>query len=68
MNSLQLLDTEEVSELIHITVPTLRYWRHMGKGPRCFSMGGRKVFYRREDVEAWVQEQYTSNSRLNPIP
>ena len=67
MNSLQHLDTEEVSELIHIAVPTLRYWRHMGKGPKCFSMGGRKVFYRREDVEAWAEEQYASNPRIKTV-
>ena len=48
VKSLPMLDTDELAELIHITAPTLRYWRHMGKGPRYFRMGVRKVYYRQK--------------------
>lgn len=65
MNSLPLLDTEELSHLIHITEPTLRYWRHIGTGPKYFRMGGRKVYYRREDIDAWLENQYAAS---NPQP
>lgn len=33
---------------------TVRYWRHIGKGPASFKLG-RKVLYATEDVEAWIR-------------
>ena len=33
MNRLPMFDTDELSEFIHISPDTLRYWRHIGKGP-----------------------------------
>jgi predicted DNA-binding transcriptional regulator AlpA len=42
---------------------TLRYWASVGKGPKCFKVaGGRRVLYRRSDVEQWLQEQYEAAS------
>ncbi|MFF2085447.1 helix-turn-helix transcriptional regulator [Nocardia sp. NPDC058176] len=38
------------------TVGTLRYWRHIGYGPASFALG-RRVFYRRTDVEKWITEE-----------
>jgi predicted DNA-binding transcriptional regulator AlpA len=57
----QLLTIDEVSTLLRVPVATLRYWRHIGKGPRSFKMG-RRVFYRESDVLAWLDEQ-TGNGR-----
>jgi predicted DNA-binding transcriptional regulator AlpA len=57
-----MLDTDQLAELIRTSPDTLRYWRHMGKGPKYFKMGGRKVFYRQEDVETWLNQQYASAS------
>lgn len=39
---------------------TLRWWRHEGKGrgPKSFVLGGRKVVYRKSDVDAWLDAQY----------
>lgn len=50
--------TAEVSERCNIPVATLRWWRHVGTGPRSFKVGARKVMYRRSDVETWLEEQY----------
>jgi hypothetical protein len=50
------MDTNEVSEEIGVPTPTLRYWRHADKGPASFALG-KKVVYRREEVERWVAEQ-----------
>lgn len=52
------LTTNEVADLVRTSPETVRYWRHVGKGPRSWKAGGRRVLYRREDVEAWLQEQY----------
>lgn len=53
-----ILTTAEVSELIHVPVGTLRYWRHQGTGPRSFRLGAKKVMYMRADVESWLRRQY----------
>lgn len=41
-----------------IPAATWRWWRHVEQGPRWFRVGKRTVFYRREDVEQWLREQY----------
>ena len=39
--------------LLRAPVATLRYWRHLGTGPRSFRLG-RRVVYRRDDLQAWI--------------
>lgn len=53
-----LLTSVEVAQMIRVPQATLRYWRHVGIGPRSFKMGPRRVLYRADDVEAWVTAQY----------
>jgi excisionase family DNA binding protein len=52
----ELLTITEAAELLRAPVATLRYWRHLGTGPRSFRLG-RRVLYRREDLQAWVEAQ-----------
>ena len=52
----ELLTLEEVAAVLRAPVATLRYWRHLGVGPDGFRLG-RRVVYRREDVDRWVAEQ-----------
>lgn len=47
--------SEELAQTCRTSVETVRYWRHVGKGPRSFKVG-RRVLYRIEDVEAWLAE------------
>ncbi|GAA2499142.1 helix-turn-helix domain-containing protein [Terrabacter carboxydivorans] len=54
----RLLNSAEVTEMIRVPEATLRYWRHIGIGPRSFKMGPRRVLYRADDVDAWVTAQY----------
>lgn len=49
------LTTFEVAELLRAPIETVRYWRHVGKGPKSFK-AGRRVIYALEDVEAWIAE------------
>ena len=58
MKTLSLITTEELAEICHVAPNTVRYWRHISYGPKHFRMGGKRVFYRQEDVEEWVAEQY----------
>lgn len=49
------LTVGEVAELLRQPVATLRYWRHLGKGPKGFRVG-RRVLYDRSDVEQFLAE------------
>lgn len=53
-----LLRTAEVAEMLGLPEATLRYWRHLGTGPKSFTLGPRRVVYKESDVMAWVTEQY----------
>ena len=51
-----LLTLEETATVLRTPVATLRYWRHLGIGPDGFRLG-RRVVYRREDVDRWIRER-----------
>lgn len=51
-----LLTITEAAEIVRAPVATLRYWRHLGTGPRSFRLG-RRVVYRRDDLRTWVNAQ-----------
>ncbi len=51
-----LLTTAEVALIVRAPVSTVRYWRYLDTGPKCFKLG-RRVVYRRPDVSAWLAER-----------
>ena len=59
MNDDQLLTITETAELLRAPIATLRWWRHTGQGPRSFKIG-RRVTYRRGDLENWIEAQRRS--------
>ena len=52
----ELMSLKEVAALVRVPEATLRYWRHLGTGPRGFRVG-RSVRYWRNDVVHWLDEQ-----------
>jgi hypothetical protein len=51
-----ILTLAEVAEMTRTNPATLRYWRSVGAGgPDSFKLG-RRVMYRRADVERWLGE------------
>lgn len=54
---MDLMTTAEVAEYLKTAEATLRYWRHRNEGPRSFRLGGKRVMYRRQDVDAWLMGQ-----------
>jgi len=52
----ELLTITEAAELLRAPVATLRYWRHLGSGPRSFRLG-RRGLYRRAALRAWIDAQ-----------
>lgn len=57
-----ILTTAEAAEVLRVPVGTLRYWRHQGTGPKSFKLGAKRVAYMREDLDAWLQQQYEAGS------
>lgn len=54
--------TAATAEYIDREPGTLRWWRHIGAGPASFRLG-RRVVYRKTDVDRWIQEQYETTVR-----
>ena len=57
----ELLTLEEAAAVLRTPVATLRYWRHLVVGPDGFRLG-RRVVYRRHDVDRWVAERQQAQS------
>ena len=53
----KMLRLPEVAELIGLPENTLRFWRHLGTGPRSARLG-RRVVYRERDVFEWIGKQF----------
>lgn len=51
-----LLTTEQLADVLHVTVGTIHKWNYRGIGPRFLKIGGRNR-YRVQDVEAWLCER-----------
>lgn len=49
-----LLSVPEVARWLGISPNTLRYWRHVHRGPQSLTVGG-VVRYRPSDIEAWLE-------------
>ena len=50
------LSLQEACVFLRVPEGTLRYWRHLGAGPRSFKVG-RHVRYWRADLVLWLTEQ-----------
>src|SRR3712207_4060435 len=57
----------ETAAYLRTPVATLRYWRHLGEGPASFRLG-RRVVYRREDVDRWIGERQRSDASSGVEP
>lgn len=51
------LKEKDVADMVGLSVQTVRWWRYAGRGPRFYKIGSR-VFYKRTDVEDWLEAQY----------
>jgi excisionase family DNA binding protein len=59
--SRELLDDAEAAELSGICAGTLSVWRSAGRYKLPFVKVGRRVKYRRNDIEAWLEARTRSN-------
>jgi predicted DNA-binding transcriptional regulator AlpA len=58
-----LLNTIKAAEYLDIHPTTLATWRVEGRGPRYVKVGPRKVRYRPEDIETWLEANTHSSTR-----
>lgn len=57
-----LLTVDELAEELRVPAGTFRSWRAQRKGPKSFKIG-RRVVYRRSEVEAWLAAQEQATAR-----
>lgn len=50
---MEYLTTADVATKLRTSAETVRYWRHIGKGPKSFKVG-RRVLYAASDVEKFI--------------
>ena len=55
----ELITTVELSAMLHVPLKSLEHWRYKGAGPR-YARIGKRVLYRRSDVEAWLTSAFES--------
>jgi len=53
IDPMAFMTTQEVAVTMRTSPETVRYWRHVGRGPASFKVG-RRVLYARTDVQAWI--------------
>ncbi len=58
------LTTAELAARLRTPVESVRYWRHIGKGPVSFKVG-RRVLYAVEDVEAFIREARNAETNVH---
>ena len=51
-----MLTLQEACRLLRVPEGTLRYWRHLGAGPKSFKIG-RHVRYWKTDLIHWLSDQ-----------
>jgi predicted DNA-binding transcriptional regulator AlpA len=57
-----LLTVADVAGWLNISPATLRYWRHVHRGPRSLSVGG-AIRYRASDIEEWLDHGAKDGAR-----
>ncbi|WP_339033395.1 helix-turn-helix domain-containing protein [Bradyrhizobium symbiodeficiens] len=60
----ELIDPLQVAGALNVKPQTLTAWRTLGKGP-VFVKVGKRVFYRRADVESWLGAQRRDPARAS---
>jgi hypothetical protein len=53
-----------VAKLFRTTESTVRYWRHVNRGPTSFKIG-RRVLYDPADIEAYMEAERLRQRRDN---
>jgi hypothetical protein len=63
----KVLDEKQAASYIGQKPGTLRQWRTLGKGP-AYHKKGRRVFYKKCDLDAWMAQGRTFTSETPDAP
>jgi len=68
MSGDELLTTKQVCEQYPVlNAGTMRFWRATDQGPASFTLG-KRVVYRRSEIERWIAEQEAATKRGGNSP
>ncbi|OIJ35464.1 hypothetical protein BK826_08055 [Rothia kristinae] len=56
------MTVDEAAAILRRTPGTLRWWRHVGEGPKSFTLG-RRVYYDAEELQAWIETESERTAR-----
>jgi len=59
----EYLTTPDVADILRTSAETVRYWHHIGKGPKSFKVGRRRL-YARSDVENFIAAHRANASEV----
>lgn len=59
---LDLIREDELAEVLSLSTETLAQWRKDGAGPD-FARLGKRIWYRRQDVESWIKVNVVPTKR-----
>lgn len=57
----ELLTPRDLVAMTKSTDATVRWWRHMGIGPKYIKLTERTIRYRKSDVDKWLEERYAES-------
>jgi predicted DNA-binding transcriptional regulator AlpA len=61
-----LLNERQVSEVLSISVASVRRWRLLRQGPKYVKIGA-AVRYKPEEVAAWIESRPTGGERIKGV-
>lgn len=59
------MEAPEAAAYMSRSKSTLSHWRQIGYGPR-WALIGKRVAYRRCDIDAWLDEQFSRADACSP--
>jgi hypothetical protein len=66
-NEFGLLLPSQVAKMLNVTYGTLAAWRHNRRYPLVYVRIGRKIYYRRQDIEAFIAASVWTNDDPRPV-
>jgi len=64
---MELLSYQEAANLLHVQIGTVYSWVSKKMIPH-IRLGPRLVRFKREEIEAWVEEKQVSTPSVSPAP
>lgn len=57
MQMREIMTVDEAADFLRVCRRTLEYMRRDGRGPSFVHLGGRRIGYRRSDIDQWIEQR-----------